>query len=188
MAMLSPPDVWTRELVLALPDDGNRYELIDGELLVTASPAGPHQRAVMALYDRVRPFVRGHNLGYTCLAPADLTLGGAQVAQPDLFVVPLVNGREPVDWPDFGIPLLVAEVLSPATARADRIVKRRRYQAAGVATYWIVDTEARIVERWLPGHQRPDTLDQLVEWSPGPGLGTLAIDLRTYFREVWGEG
>lgn len=178
---------WTREEVLALPDDGNRYELIDGELLVTPSPRALHQRAVLALYDRVHPYVRAHRLGWTGLAPSDLDLESGQSVQPDLFVVPLRNGRVPLEWPDFGIPLLIVEVLSPSTALNDRTTKRRRYQASRVGEYWIVDVDARVIERWLPGDERPEILAEQIEWQPDPNLAPLAIDLADYFREVWGE-
>jgi Uma2 family endonuclease len=178
---------WTREQVLALPDDGNRYELIDGELLVSPSPRLIHQRAVAALYDRVAPYVRGHRLGWIGLAPADLDLRSGQLVQPDLFVTPLVEGREPLDWPACGIPLLVAEILSPATARYDRITKRGLYQRSGVATYWIVDADARLVETWTPEVERPAIADELLEWRPDAAVPPLAVDLPAYFAEVWGE-
>jgi Uma2 family endonuclease len=138
---------WTREEVLALPDDGNRYELIDGELLVTPSPRVLHQLAVWALYNRVQPYVRTHRLGVTGLAPSDLDLESDQSVQPDLFVVPLRHGRQPIEWSDFGIPLLIADVLSPSTALNDRTKKRRPYQSSRVGEYWIVDVDARVIER-----------------------------------------
>jgi len=177
---------WTREEVLALPDDGNRYELIDGELLVTPSPTGRHQRAVWLLYQLVAPYVREHRLGQTGLSPADLDLGSGQVAQPDLFVSPLIAGREPIEWPEFGVPILIAEVQSPSTARYDRLTKRRRYQESGVQTYWIVDVDARLVETWHPDSSHPEIVDQSLEWQPDPSLPGLVIDLPAYFRSVWG--
>jgi Uma2 family endonuclease len=136
MVMSPAANVWTREQVLALPDDGNRYELVDGELLVSPSPRGVHQRAVGELYLLLGPYVRSHKLGYAAFSPADLDLRSGQLMQPDLFVGELVNGREPVDWSDYVIPLLVVEVASPSTARYDRITKRRRFQRSGVPTYW----------------------------------------------------
>jgi Uma2 family endonuclease len=179
---------WTREEVLALPDDGNRYELIDGELLVSPSPRGIHQRGVIALYDRIGLFVRRHGLGVTGLAPADLDLRSGQLSQPDLYVVPRKpDGREPIEWPDFEIPFLVVEVLSPSTARYDRITKRRRYQRSGVGEYWIVDLDARVVERWRPTDERPEVLDTAIAWDPDGANDQLQIDLPGYFREVWGE-
>src|ERR1043166_8967034 len=153
------PDVarrWTRAEVLALPDDRNRYELVAGELLVSPSPAPIHQMAVWALNDRIRPYVKAHRLGGAGTAPADLELEGEDLLQPDLFV--LREERLPNHWSDVGIPLLVVEVLSPSTARYDRVVKRPRYQLAGIPEYWIVDTDSRVFERWRPGDERPEVL------------------------------
>lgn len=81
--------------------------------------------------------------------------------QPGLFVVSLYKGRLPREWPEFGVPLFIAEVLSPSTTLNDRIKKRRRYQASRVGEYWIVDVDARVIERWRPDDERWD------ESSPG---------------------
>ena len=179
---------WTREEVLALPDDGNRYELIDGELLVSPSPRGLHQRAVIALLELVGPFVRRTRIGSVGLAPSDLDLRSGQLSQPDLFVVSRKpDGREPIDWADYGIPFFIAEVTSPSTARYDRITKRRRYQRSGGAEYWIVDPDARIVERWRPQDDRPEVCYETVLWHPPGALESLPIDLPVYFRRVWAE-
>jgi len=185
------PDVlrrWTRDEVLALPEDGNRYELLDGVLLVSPSPRGPHQRAVAELYRRVDPYVRQHRVGYTCFSPADLDFGTGDVVQPDLFVSRLIDGREPVEWREFGVPILVVEVLSPSTARHDRVTKRSFFQRRQVTDYWIVDIDARLVEHWRPGEERPAVLDRRLEWRPDRRLPPLVVDLVEYFREVWAEG
>ena len=188
MVMPDTIRVWTREEVLALPDDGNRYELIDGALLVSPSPRAIHQFAVMRMYDRVAPYVRDYQIGVVMVAPADLDLGSGQLVQPDLHVAPRrPDGRQPREWPEFGIPCLVVEVTSPATARYDRITKRRRFQRSGVAEYWIVDADARVIERWTPGDVRPEVLDVRVSWQPAGAHAPLTIDLAAYFREVWGE-
>src|SRR5258706_15309046 len=76
MGMPSFAIPWTRELVLALPDDGNRYELLDGELLVTPAPRARHQDAALALLRRLDPYVRLHRIGHVGFAPADLALEG----------------------------------------------------------------------------------------------------------------
>ncbi|MGE0553882.1 MAG: Uma2 family endonuclease [Gemmatimonadales bacterium] len=178
---------WTRDEVLALPDDGARYELFDGELLVSPSPRLLHQRAVILLHQRIDPYVRTHRLGWTGLAPADLDLHAGQLAQPDLFVAGLVDGRDPLDWSECGVPLLVAEVLSPSTARYDRLTKRRAFQRAGVPNYWIVDIDARLVEVWTPDADRPGIRDAGLEWRPEASLPPLEIELSRYFREVWAE-
>src|ERR1043166_5717014 len=126
---------WTREEVLALPDDGNRYELVNGELLVPPAPSAIHQEAVLTLYRHIHPYVSPRHLGHVMLSPADLDLGRGQSVQPDLLVVPLVGGRKPLDWRQYGVPLLIAEVSSPSTARYIRGIKRKEYQEAGVADY-----------------------------------------------------
>jgi len=99
----------------------------------------------------------------------------------------LIEGREPIEWPEFGVPILIAEVLSPSTARDDRLRKRRRYQESGVETYWIIDIDARLVERWHPASSQPEIIDQSLEWHPNPIAPALVIDLPAYFRSVWGE-
>lgn len=178
---------WTRAEVLAIPDDGNRYELLDGELLVSPSPRGVHQRAVGELYLLVAPYVRVHRIGGACLAPADLDLRWGQLLQPDLFVGTLVDGREPVDWEQYGIPLLVVEVLSPSTARYDRLLKRKKFQRAGVSAYWVVDPDARVVDVWRPDDARALTVDDVLRWEPSPNAPALEIDLGRYFRSVWAD-
>ena len=109
------------------------------------------------------------------------------LACPLATVVPLREGKLPRERPEFGIPLLIAEVLSPSTALNDRITNRRRFQASRVGEYWIVDVDGRVIERWRPDAERPEILAERVEWQPRPGIPPLAIDLSEYFREVWGE-
>ncbi len=186
MAMPNTARRWTRDAVLALPDDGQRYELVDGELLVSPSPRGAHQRAVLALALVLDPWVRAHGVGALAISPADLDFGAGQLLQPDLFVGAMINGREPVEWADFGIPILVIEVISPATARHDRVIKRRWYQRAGVPAYWVVDLDARIVEVWTPGVEMPTIAVDELTWQPDPAREPLVIGLRELFDRVSG--
>lgn len=109
------------------------------------------------------------------------------MVQPDVFVVPLIEGRKPASWEETGRLLLVAEILSPSTARADRHVKRRLYQRERVPEYWIVDVDARLVERWRPDDERPEILAERIEWQPDQKHPPLVIDLPAYFRDVTGE-
>jgi Uma2 family endonuclease len=175
---------WTRAEVLALPDDGNRYELFDGELLVTPAPASRHQDAALALVQRLLPYVKSTGCGHLGFSPADLALEGGQIAQPDVYVVPLRDGRPPRNWTEYGIPLLVIEILSPSSARHDRTIKRRRYQRTGVGEYWVVDLDAKLVERWRPEDERPEILDQVVRWEPVPNQPALEINLVELFGEI----
>ncbi len=104
---------WTAEMLDELPDDGNRYEIIDGELFVTPSPTWRHGDAVMELYQLLNPYVRAHALGHVKVAPQDVVYSRRTVVEPDLFVVPLVDGRKPRTWAEAGRLLLAVEVLSP---------------------------------------------------------------------------
>ncbi|MGH7717648.1 MAG: Uma2 family endonuclease, partial [Gemmatimonadaceae bacterium] len=113
--------------------------------------------------------------------------GKHTMVQPDLFAVPLVEGRKPRTWEEAGRLLLAVEVLSPGTARADRDVKRRLYQRHRVPEYWIVDVDARLVERWRPDNLRPEILAATLEWRPDPERAPFEIDLVRYFAEVAGE-
>ena len=179
---------WTREEVLNLPDDRNRYELVDGELLVSPSPRWLHQFAVGELYALISRYVREQHVGVTTFSPADLSLGSGQLLQPDLFVASLrADGRVPLEWSEVHVPLLVAEVLSLSTARHDRMTKRRRYQRSGVPEFWIVDTDARVFERWTPSNTKRQVLDRTIRWRPEGVSDALEIDLPAYFRDVWGE-
>jgi len=184
---MSATRTWTREEVLALPDDGNRYELVDGELLVSPSPRFRHQRAVGELFVLLHRYVAAHNLGGVLFSPADLDLHSGQLLQPDLFVGAMIEGREPGSWEDIGIPILIAEVLSPSTTRYDREVKRSRYQHSGVPVYWIVDPDARRVEVWTPEAAEAKIVSGRLTWRPNTTVPALEVDLPEYFRRVWGE-
>lgn len=187
MGMPQPIAGWTVARVLALPDDGNRYEVVDGELLVSPAPSLLHQRAVRGLYRRLDPFVEAHDLGCVLHSPADIEFDERTLVQPDLFVAPMIEGRRPRTWQEVRHLLLAVEVLSPSTARADRQIKRRRYQRHGVSEYWIVDLEARLVERWRPADERPEILAERLDWRPSDDGPPLTINLLELFAEILDE-
>jgi Uma2 family endonuclease len=173
-------------MVWALPDDGQRYELIDGELVVTPAPRGVHQVAVSVLERALHQALTGAGSGHVLHSPADISLGEDEILQPDLFVYRTATGRHLLEWTDITALLVVIEVLSPSTARYDRQLKRLRYQRAGVPEYWIVDLDGRVVERWTPGDTRPEILAERLHWESGDGA-VLDLELAAYFREVWGD-
>ena len=178
---------WTATAVRDLPDDGQRYELVGGELVVTPSPAWIHQSVAAALYDRMHDFVKSNAVGMVRWSPADISLGEDEILQPDLFVVP-VDDLQPIrSWSDVTRLLLAIEIVSPSSARYDRQLKRRRYQKALVPEYWIVEPDARLVERWRPEDLRPEILGETLTWQPDPAHAPLEIDLVEMFREAWGE-
>jgi Uma2 family endonuclease len=127
-----------------MPDDGLIREIFDGELFVTPLPTPIHQRISKRLTLQLATYFEGRGLGEVFSAPLDTILGPHDVAEPDLLVVtdPTLVTKRAIE----GAPAIVVEVLSPATADRDRIVKARRYAAAGIAHYWIVDIDRQRVE------------------------------------------
>jgi Uma2 family endonuclease len=187
MGMPQTETRWTAEQVRALPDDGKRYELVSGELVVTLSPAPLHQRVVAALVYRMDAYLRQTTTGRLLTSPADLAFGEDEILQPDLFVLPPSLPRGFRKWSDVSSLILAVEVLSPLTARFDRTLKRRRYQRGGVSEYWIVDPDARVIERWRPNDERPEVASELLEWQPAPDTPVLVLNLPEMFEEAWGE-
>jgi Uma2 family endonuclease len=83
--------------------------------------------------------------------------------------------------------VLIAEVLSPSTAKRDRGIKREFYQRVGVPEYWIVDLDARLIERWMPGDERPEILLERLAWTDPVTGAELVLDVGRYFADVWGD-
>lgn len=180
MGMPSTARRYTVDEVLAFPDDGNRYELVDGELLMTPSPAQIHQLVAGRLYARLVAYLTPFDhVAQAFFAPADIIWGPDEYVQPDLFVVPVneVTG----DWRDCQTLLLAVEVVSPSSARADRFTKRRLYQRRGVATYWIVDADARLVEVWRPDDDRPEIVTGELRWRVMPDVEELVVAVQDLF-------
>ena len=187
MRMAAKERVWTVDDLATLPDDGMQYEIIDGTLFVTPAPIWQHGDAVLSLARLLDPYLSTHALGHLKVAPQDVPFDTHNVVEPDLFVVPLVNGRRPRSWGEVGRLLLAVEVLSPSTARKDRVAKRSLYQRYGVPEYWLVDVDGGVVERWRPVDERPEILDRTFEWQPSPEVVPLSIDFLAYFNGVRSE-
>jgi Uma2 family endonuclease len=175
---------WTAEDVRALPEDGSRYECIDGVLLVTPAPVYDHNDAVGRLYVRLFALVERCELGRLMFAPADVDVSRGTMVQPDLFIAASGAGVRVRSSRDIGDLLLAVEVVSPSSARTDRDLKRRLYQRMGVHEYWIVDLAKRRLEWWTPGAERAEVLDSTMVWRPRGARESLEIDLVAYFAEV----
>ncbi len=182
MATLKRP--WIVDDLQGLPDDGNRYEVIDGELFVTPAPTWKHQEAVVRLHHLLADYLSTQRVGHAVIAPADVVFSPQRGVQPDVFVTPLVNGRRPERFEDVGRLLLAVEVVSPSTARADRVAKRVLYRNQGVAEYWVVDLDSRTVERSTPADPRVDVMVDTLAWLPEGAGAPLSIDLTQYFTQV----
>jgi Uma2 family endonuclease len=118
------------------------------------------------------------------IAPSAITFSPRRELQPDLFVVPHIEGRRIQDAHDLKRLILAIEVLSPSTARHDRVTKRRVYLEQGVAEYWIVDPDARTAERWASSDPRPEVAEVTLEWTPPGGAPTFAFDVADRFHRA----
>lgn len=177
---------WTVDDLRDLPDDGKRYEVVDGVLLVSPSPSLPHQRAVGELYVLLHRYVAGLNIE-VFMAPSAITWAADTEVQPDILAVRRAGSRPLAHFEDVQHLALAVEVLSPSTTRADRDIKRRKYQARGVETYWIVNTADRCIERWMPNDAEPEIVTNDLVWHPIQQTPPLVIDLGWLFRVVHGE-
>lgn len=183
MVMPATARRYTVEEVLGFPADGNRYEVVHGELLVTPAPAAVHQILVSGLFYRIQTYLDRHAaIARALVSPADITWGRDVLVQPDVFVVAAAEMSR--DWKTYKTLLLAVEVLSPSSARGDRVTKRRAYQEHGVGTYWIVDPEARVVEVWHPDDERPEVVADLLRWRVTPEAEELVIDLAELFATL----
>lgn len=132
----------------ALPADGRRYEIHDGELSVTAAPTPRHQRISANLNEILRQHVKTRGLGEVLYAPIDCILADTTIVQPDLVYLETSRLSLVSERGIEGAPTLVVEVLSPGTTVIDRTTKSQLYARYGVPYYWMVDFEARSVEAY----------------------------------------
>ncbi|HEU4454294.1 MAG TPA: Uma2 family endonuclease [Longimicrobium sp.] len=183
MASRSLAERWTYDEFAALPDDGNRYEVIAGELYVTPAPRTAHQEVLARLIEIAGPFVRRNGLG-RMLPGADVLFGPGDYLEPDIFFVrrgrtDLVSRRGVEGAPD-----LVVEILSDSTAARDRGLKRERYAHFGVAEYWIIDVDARQIEIHRPGERLPRIERDTLRWQPVLDGPVLEIDVQELLSDV----
>ena len=130
----------------AMPDDGHRYQVIEGKLTMTPAPNMLHQEALANLFRLVDDHVRGAGLGKVLFAPCDVVLSDENVVQPDLLFISKERLNIITDANVQGAPDLVVELLSPGTANLDRTRKRDLYARFGVREYWLVSPEAGTAE------------------------------------------
>ena len=145
MAQTKPAGSWTYADLFSLPDDGRRYEIIEGELYEMPAPNLIHATVVMNIIALLLPIVSSLG-GRLFTAPLDVFFQGADPVQPDIVaILPGWSGTMPVRGPE-GAPDLLVEVLSPSNRGHDLLLKRSLDARAGVREYWLVDPEARTIE------------------------------------------
>jgi Uma2 family endonuclease len=182
---------WTarevRQLIAESPLATPRYELVDGELLVTPSPNWVHQTAVGRILLVLHEYLVTQPVGRAATSPFDVELAPESLVQPDVFVVPVHEARRLLTAMPARELLLAVEVLSPSSGRHDRVKKRPHYQRH-VPEYWIIDLDAWLLERWRPGDDRPEIVAETLEWNPAGSTEPLTLDVVRYFAEVFDEG
>jgi Uma2 family endonuclease len=178
---------WTYEEFAQLPNDGNRYEVIAGELVVSPSPNMPHQELVARLFLLLRVFADAHKLGRVALGPSDVLFGPGDYLVPDLLFVRRdrhgIISKRGIE----GAPDLVIEVLSGSTSFRDRGIKLQRYAHFGVPDYWIVDPRKEQIEVYRPAEDAANAIvlaSGLLEWRPAPEGPALEIDVVELFRDL----
>ncbi|HEY4100295.1 MAG TPA: Uma2 family endonuclease [Gemmatimonadales bacterium] len=149
------PAYFTADDVRAIPEDGKRYETVHGKLFVTPAPGLWHQVVIARLTGVLFQYLVRHGLEALLTSPADISWSDDTLVQPDLFVADLDESIRTGRWSDVEELLLVVEVLSPSTGRADRFTKRRLYQEQRIPVYWIVNIDEREIEVWTPDATRP---------------------------------
>jgi Uma2 family endonuclease len=182
MRMVTPL-YYTAEMVRALPEDGQRYETVHGELLVSPAPRAWHQEVLVRLLVALHRYVTEEAVGHLFASPADISWAPDVLVQPDLFVVPLSEART-MDWREIRSLLLAVEILSPSSIQADRFTKRRLYQEVGIPAYWVVDADQRFVEVWTPDALFPVIHDRALQWQPAGASRPLILDLEELFRPL----
>ncbi len=140
---------------LLFPNDGKRHEIIDGELAVSPAPSIVHQTILLRLTVALHQYLTAHPIGRVFFAPVDVILDPQNIVQPDAVFVSLDRQAIITQANLQGAPSLVIEVLSPDSARRDRIEKRYLYERFGVQEYWVVDVDQALVEVY---RRQADTL------------------------------
>jgi Uma2 family endonuclease len=180
MAVATQVKKWTLEEMHRLPDDGNKYELVRGELFVTPPPGDEHETIAAKLNRILDPYVDAHGLGLVYRPKAVMRFEGSEV-EPDVMVRqphPSRKGNDS-DWNTAPIPILVVEILSGYTRRRDFNQKKELYLDAGVAEYWVVDPERSQVTVVTTQSTRVER-DRLT-WSPRGAGQPLTVDVAAIF-------
>jgi Uma2 family endonuclease len=176
-------DLWTYSEYARFPDDGNRYEVIDGEVLVTPAPSPQHQHVLLNLLIALRQYAERHRIG-TVLPDVDLLFRTGQFLRPDLLFVPESARAGITDRGVEQAPGLVVEVLSRTSSSSDRVRKPRRYGEFGIPEYWVVDPPEGVVWVWrfAAGATEPERVEGVLRWQPVAGVEPLDLPVEALLR------
>ena len=177
-----PLPTFTTDDLRAFPNDGQRYELLEGMLLVTPAPGSAHQVVLGGLFAALHQFLAAEHKAYV-VSPGEIEIAPKTLLEPDLLVFPSTYAPG-TPWRAIRGWWLAAEVFSPSSRVYDRDYKRDAYLSLGVDEVWLVDIDERVVFASRRGAERDVRhVDRLV-WRPAAMREPLEIDLASLFRGI----
>jgi len=180
--MSFPLPTFTVDMVRAFPDDGQRYELVEGVLLVTPAPGSDHQIVIARLVAALHSYLGGPGAGYV-VSPGEIEIAPSLHLEPDVLVFPSTF-RPGTKWTDINGWWLAVEVLSPSSKHYDRDYKVAAYLHLGVAEVWVVDLDRRCCEISGVDGRRSIAEYRKVRWHPPGMTHALELDFQTIFRDI----
>jgi len=184
MAQTAQTIQWTYEDYLAFPEDGKRYEIIEGDCFMSPAPRTRHQQVSRNLLTILHTYLKRTKLGEVFDAPADVIFSDTNIVQPDLLVVLAARTSIITEKNIQGVPDLVIEILSETTRKMDEVVKKKLYERHGVLEYWIVDPELALVKiyrltdgRYAKAEERAQERGETVTTVLLPGLDISLTEL-----------
>ena len=182
MAMSFPLPTFTVDMVRAFPDDGQRYELVEGILLVTPAPASDHQIVISRLMTALNNYLGAGGPAYA-VSPGEIEVAPKLHLEPDVLVFPSTF-RPGTRWTEIEGWWLAVEALSPSSKHYDRDYKLEAYLHVGVEEVWIVDLDRHCCEISGVDGRRSIAEYQKVRWHPSGMTQHLELDLETVFRDI----
>lgn len=181
--------LWTYDDYAKLPDDGKRYEIVNGVLYMSPSPSWSHQEIVGEIFSHLRIYLRTTGSGGAFMAPIDVELAPNVVFQPDVVVLLKANRKRLKERHIVGAPDLTVEIVSPSSETHDRHKKIDAYARAGVPEYWIVDPDARTVEVLVreKGEYQSQGVFRGKATLPSRIVPGLPVQVEQFFVSVWEE-
>ena len=182
MGMPLPLPTFTTDDLRAFPEDGQRYELLEGMLLVTPMPGSAHQVVLSRLLVELCRFLSAGERAFV-VSPGEIEIAPKTLLEPDLLVFPALYPPG-TPWSEMRDWWLAVEVFSPSSRVYDRDFKRDAYLALGVAEVWLVDLDERAVFVSQRGGERDERHDTRLVWHPPAMREALVIGLAPLFRGI----
>lgn len=178
---------WTYSDYATLPNEGKRYEIVNGVLYMSPSPGWTHQEIVFEIASYLRDHLRKSGAGGVFIAPLDVELAPKDVFQPDIVVLLKANREKLKDGHIVGAPDLVVEVVSPGSETHDRYRKLAAYARARIPEYWIVDPDSHTVEVLIceGGEYTSQGVYRGKAILPSQIVPGLTVQVEQFFVSIW---